>query len=172
MQIPRYFTGTQENPAENLPEHPPERSQGGPRFEERSSKITNADGSVVSEMDKVVVPEGWSQVAVDILAQKYFRKAGVPVKTRRKMEEGVPEWLCPSEPDDSAMASLAESERFKGKTIRDNCSTVWRVAGLTGAGKRAFFPPKPMLKTIMTRCSGCWRRRAEHRIRRNGSTPG
>ncbi|MBU1703397.1 adenosylcobalamin-dependent ribonucleoside-diphosphate reductase, partial [Patescibacteria group bacterium] len=47
-------------------------------FEKRISKITNPDGSTVFEMDGIEVPESWSQVATDILAQKYFRKAGVP----------------------------------------------------------------------------------------------
>ncbi len=47
-------------------------------FDLRSSVIKKPDGSVVFEMRNVEVPEGWSQVATDILAQKYFRKAGVP----------------------------------------------------------------------------------------------
>jgi ribonucleoside-diphosphate reductase alpha chain len=47
-------------------------------FVERSSEIRNPDGSVVFAMDGVEVPESWSQVAVDVLVQKYFRKAGVP----------------------------------------------------------------------------------------------
>ena len=48
------------------------------RYERRKSKIANTDGSVVFEMDGVEVPADWSQVATDILASKYFRKAGVP----------------------------------------------------------------------------------------------
>ena len=44
----------------------------------RSSKISNPDGSVVFEAKDIQVPQGWSQVAVDILAQKYFRRAGIP----------------------------------------------------------------------------------------------
>lgn len=47
-------------------------------FELRTSKISNTDGSTVFEMNNVEVPSTWSQVATDILAQKYFRKAGVP----------------------------------------------------------------------------------------------
>lgn len=47
-------------------------------FEKRSSVIKNADGSTVAEIDCVEVPSFWSQVATDILAQKYFRKTGVP----------------------------------------------------------------------------------------------
>ena len=44
----------------------------------RSSKIANLDGSVVFEMNDAQVPEGWSQLATDIMVSKYFRKAGVP----------------------------------------------------------------------------------------------
>ncbi|MBS1910753.1 MAG: vitamin B12-dependent ribonucleotide reductase [Bacteroidetes bacterium] len=44
----------------------------------RSSVLRNPDGSVVFEMRNIEVPSAWSQVATDILAQKYFRKAGVP----------------------------------------------------------------------------------------------
>ncbi len=49
------------------------------RWALRSTKITNPDGSVVFEADDIEVPEDWSQVAVDIMASKYLRKAGVPV---------------------------------------------------------------------------------------------
>ena len=62
-------------------------------FVPRTSRIANPDGSVVFEMKDLLAPEGWSQVAVDILAQKYFRKAGVPLHAERVAEEGVPEWL-------------------------------------------------------------------------------
>ena len=48
------------------------------RFTPRTSEIRNPDGSLVFEARDVHMPEGWSQVAVDIMAQKYFRKAGVP----------------------------------------------------------------------------------------------
>src|SRR4051812_40231827 len=48
------------------------------RYEKRSSVIRNPSGDAVFEMNDVEVPSSWSQVATDILAQKYFRKAGVP----------------------------------------------------------------------------------------------
>ena len=47
-------------------------------YDYRTSVIKKPDGSVVFELKNVEVPHGWSQVATDILAQKYFRKAGVP----------------------------------------------------------------------------------------------
>src|SRR5271170_8339585 len=48
-------------------------------FDYRSSVIRNPSGEIVFEMTNVEVPKGWSQIATDILAQKYFRKAGVPL---------------------------------------------------------------------------------------------
>ena len=47
-------------------------------YDHRTSVIRNPSGEVVFEMTNVEVPAGWSQIATDILAQKYFRKAGVP----------------------------------------------------------------------------------------------
>ena len=47
-------------------------------YDYRTSVIRNPSGEVVFEMDNVEVPKQWSQIATDILAQKYFRKAGVP----------------------------------------------------------------------------------------------
>src|SRR5215211_4254502 len=57
--------------------------EGTPVFDQfeydyRTSVIRNPSGEVVFEMNNVEVPKGWSQIATDILAQKYFRKAGVP----------------------------------------------------------------------------------------------
>ena len=47
----------------------------GIKFRKTSSEIRNPDGSVVFSAKNISVPEEWSQVACDILAQKYFRKA-------------------------------------------------------------------------------------------------
>ena len=65
MQITRRFTREGQDPF------------AGITFAPRSSVIRNPNGSVVFEMKDVMVPEKWSQVAVDILAQKYFRRAGI-----------------------------------------------------------------------------------------------
>ncbi|HZN66060.1 MAG TPA: LAGLIDADG family homing endonuclease, partial [Tepidisphaeraceae bacterium] len=48
------------------------------RYEKRTSRITNPDGSVVFEMNDAEIPAQWSQLATDIMVSKYFRKAGVP----------------------------------------------------------------------------------------------
>ena len=66
------------------------------------SEIRNPDGTVVFRLDNVEVPDSWSQVASDVIAQKYFRKAGVPSKLKRVKEKGVPEFLWRSEPAEGA----------------------------------------------------------------------
>ncbi len=71
LQIARYFTQEGTSPFEMF------------RYELRNSVIKNPDGSLVFSMDDVEVPDFWTQVAADILAQKYFRKAGVPLKNKR-----------------------------------------------------------------------------------------
>src|ERR1017187_3042204 len=81
MHIPRRFTAQGQDPFASI------------KFAPRSSRIVNPDGTIVFEMKDVMVPETWSQVAVDILAQKYFRKAGVPLTIGKVAEPGVPVWL-------------------------------------------------------------------------------
>jgi ribonucleoside-diphosphate reductase alpha chain len=49
-------------------------------FTTTSSEIRNPNGTTVFRLDEVEVPAGWSQVASDVIAQKYFRKAGVPAR--------------------------------------------------------------------------------------------
>ena len=52
-------------------------------FRTTKSEIRNPDGSLVFSADNIEVPSAWSQVAADVLAQKYFRKAGVPARLKR-----------------------------------------------------------------------------------------
>ena len=66
MKVTRRFTVKGKSPYEGIP------------FQKRHSEIRNTNGSLVFEARDIDVPAAWSQVAVDILAQKYFRKAGVP----------------------------------------------------------------------------------------------
>ncbi len=99
----------------------------GIQFVPRTSKIVNPDGSVVFEMNDIMAPEDWSQVAVDILAQKYFRKAGVPKAMRRVDSDGIPDWVQRSIPDDEALAKLDPKQRYGGET--DARQVFHRLAG-------------------------------------------
>src|SRR5262245_8826119 len=81
-----------------------------------TSEVRNPDGSVVFKADNVEVPEFWSQVASDVLAQKYFRKAGVPARLKKIEENSVPSFLWRSVADEDALAALPEKERYIGET--------------------------------------------------------
>ena len=96
-------------------------------FRRATSEIKNPDGSVVFRLENIDVPASWSQVATDILAQKYFRKAGVPAILKRVEEETVPSWLWRSVPDQEALAVLPEKERFTGE--RSSTQVFNRLAG-------------------------------------------
>src|ERR1700722_3022456 len=80
-------------------------------FQRTKSEIRNPDGSVVFSLENIEVPADWSQVAADVLAQKYFRKAGVPARLMRVAENGVPQFLWRSIPDDAALHELPKAER-------------------------------------------------------------
>jgi ribonucleoside-diphosphate reductase alpha chain len=118
-------------------------------FRLTTSEIRNPDGSVVFHADNVEVPEQWSQVAADVLAQKYFRKAGVPARRKKVEEETVPSWLWRSVADDAALAELPEGERFTGETsckqVFDRLAGTWTYWGWKGgyfsseADAQAFF---------------------------------
>ena len=109
---------------------------GGIDFTTTVSEIRNPDGTIVFRNDAVEVPEGWSQVASDVLAQKYFRKAGVPARLKPVREKGVPEFLWRSVPDDEALAALPEAERFVGETsarqVFDRLAGAWAYWGWKG----------------------------------------
>jgi ribonucleoside-diphosphate reductase alpha chain len=96
-------------------------------FESRKSEIKNPDGSRVFLMENVQVPSTWSQVATDIIAQKYFRKAGVPVKLKKIKEKGVPEWLQTSSEDKIVLSKLPENERYRSEI--DSREVFNRLAG-------------------------------------------
>jgi ribonucleoside-diphosphate reductase alpha chain len=109
---------------------------GGIAFTTTTSEIRNPDGTVVFRNEAVEVPEGWSQVAADVLAQKYFRKAGVPARLKRVKEKGVPEFLWRSVPDTAALDALPEGERFVGETsarqVFDRLAGAWAYWGWKG----------------------------------------
>lgn len=97
------------------------------KFEKRKSEIKNPDGSLIFQMENVVVPSSWSQVATDIIAQKYFRKAGVPAKLKKIKEKGVPVWLQRSEADEKALEKVEEDERYSHEI--DSKQVFHRLAG-------------------------------------------
>jgi ribonucleoside-diphosphate reductase alpha chain len=79
MTIQRFFTGPESGPYKDIV------------WEKRRSEIRNPDGKAIFREETVIVPSVWTQIASDILAQKYFRKAGVPADKRYAWREWVPD---------------------------------------------------------------------------------
>ena len=104
MRIARHFTSEGQSAYHDIP------------FREAVSEIKNPDGSVVFSLRGFDVPKAFSQVATDVIAQKYFRKAGVPARLKPVEEADVPAWLWRHEADEEALAELPEGERMGGET--------------------------------------------------------
>ena len=124
MKIARRFTQAGKSPYETI------------KFRRVTSEIKNPDGSSVFKLDGFFVPEQWSQVAADILAQKYFRKAGVPKRLKRIEETQIPSWLWRSVADERALAELIPSDRTGGESdarqVFDRLAGTWTYWGQKG----------------------------------------
>ncbi|HEV7327487.1 MAG TPA: adenosylcobalamin-dependent ribonucleoside-diphosphate reductase, partial [Bosea sp. (in: a-proteobacteria)] len=124
MRIERRHTTAGQSPYSAIP------------FRSAVSEIRNPDGSIVFRLEGIEVPEAWSQVASDVLAQKYFRKAGVPAHSKKVEENDVPSFLWRSVPDEAALAKLPEAERFgseiSSKQVFDRLAGCWTYWGWKG----------------------------------------
>jgi ribonucleoside-diphosphate reductase alpha chain len=105
-------------------------------FRKALSEIKNPDGSVVFRLDGIDVPAQFSQVATDVLAQKYFRKAGVPARLKKVEENNVPSFLWRSVADETELAKLPENERYGSETdarqVFDRLAGTWTYWGWKG----------------------------------------
>ena len=105
-------------------------------FRATKSEIRNPDGSVVFLLDGIEVPQSWSQVAADVIAQKYFRKAGVPARLKKVEENDVPSFLWRHVADEAALAELPEAERtgpeMSSKQVFDRLAGTWTYWGWKG----------------------------------------
>ena len=124
MRISRYFTEKDKSRYSSF------------KFRQTSSEIRNPDGSIVFQLKNLEVPDGWSQVASDVLAQKYFRKAGIPSRLKKFEENSIPSWLWRSIPDEKALESLPLEERTRGETsakeVFDRLAGTWTYWGWKG----------------------------------------
>jgi ribonucleoside-diphosphate reductase alpha chain len=121
MRVMRRFTTEGKSPYDGI------------AFRALASEIRNPDGSVVFRQDAVTVPAAWSQVACDILAQKYFRRAGVPAKLVPIAENDVPDFLWRKTAATAELRELPESERIGGETdarqVFDRLAGTWTYWG-------------------------------------------
>ncbi|KAB7616329.1 vitamin B12-dependent ribonucleotide reductase [Amylibacter sp. SFDW26] len=122
MKIDRRFTDSKKDAYASI------------EFHKTTSEIRNPDGSIVFSLENVEVPTGWSQVAADVIAQKYFRKAGVSSDLKRVKEKGVPEFLWRSEPADGKQ--VKNSDTYSGETsskqVFDRLAGAWAYWGWKG----------------------------------------
>ena len=117
MQIERKFTKAGQDAYAEL------------EFITTASEIRNPDGTIVFRLDDVEIPAGWSQVASDVIAQKYFRKAGVPAEVKKVREKGVPEFLWRSVP---AKADTEIGGETSAKQVFDRLAGAWTYWGWKG----------------------------------------
>jgi ribonucleoside-diphosphate reductase alpha chain len=124
MRIERRYTKPDQSPYAEI------------AFRTTKSEIRNPDGSIVFSVDGIEVPAAWSQVAADVLAQKYFRKAGVPARLKRIEEDAVPAFLWRSAADEEALAALPRAGRDRGETsarqVFDRLAGAWTYWGWKG----------------------------------------
>ncbi len=93
-----------------------------------TSEIRNPDGTIVFRLEDIEVPGSWSQVASDVIAQKYFRKAGVPTKLKKVREKDVPQFLWRSVPAEGAEMGGETSS----KQVFDRLAGAWAYWGWKG----------------------------------------
>ncbi|NMM46417.1 vitamin B12-dependent ribonucleotide reductase [Rhodospirillaceae bacterium KN72] len=124
MRIERRFTKKNESPYAAI------------EFRKTDSEIRNPDGTVVFQLKDIEIPSQYSQVAGDVIAQKYFRKAGVPAATKPVKEKDVPEFLWRQIPDEAALEKLPKEERFGSETkavqVFDRLAGTWAYWGWKG----------------------------------------
>jgi ribonucleoside-diphosphate reductase alpha chain len=124
MRITRRFTEAGKDVYEDI------------EFRKTTSEIRNPDGSVVFRAENLEVPAAWSQVAADVLAQKYFRKRGIASKLKRVEEPDVPSFLWRSFPDEKAMKKEPAENWNKGETsarqVFDRLAGTWAYWGWKG----------------------------------------
>ncbi|MBK1792898.1 vitamin B12-dependent ribonucleotide reductase [Devosia sp. WQ 349] len=105
-------------------------------FRSATSEIRNPNGSTVFKLEDIAIPASWSQVATDIIAQKYFRKAGVPAALKRVEENAVPSWLWRSVPDEATLALMPADQRYgserDSRQVFDRLAGTWTYWGFKG----------------------------------------
>ena len=124
MRISRHFTENGKSPYADID------------FQKVSSEIRNPDGSLVFKLEDIEVPSEWSQVACDILAQKYFRKAGISPVRCRVPDADMPTWLWREVPDNETVSKPSENKldthETSARQVFDRLARTWTYWGWKG----------------------------------------
>ncbi|MDR2258568.1 MAG: ribonucleoside-diphosphate reductase, partial [Treponema sp.] len=129
MKIERLFTAPETGPYDGMV------------FEKRKSEIRNPDGKAIFSEDTVIVPAFWSQIAADIIAQKYFRKAGVPADRIYAWKE----WALPAGKKDPGEKLPEDGAEHDARQVFHRLAFTWTDWGRkngyfdTEADERAFY---------------------------------
>jgi ribonucleoside-diphosphate reductase alpha chain len=125
MRIARYFTTEGHSPYHGIV------------FRAATSEIRNPDGSVVFRQEGIDVPDDWSQVACDVLAQKYFRRAGIPACLKPVEEKDLPPFLWRQTADDERLSRISEDQprttcESSAKQVFHRLAGTWTYWGWKG----------------------------------------
>ncbi len=118
MKISRHFTTLGSSPYDTI------------SFRKATSEIKNPDGSIVFSLKDFDVPESWTQVACDVIAQKYFRKAGVPKALKKVTEKGIPDWMSRHVMDEKK--SSETGSEMSAKQVFNRLAGTWTYWGWKG----------------------------------------
>ena len=110
MKVKRFFTDRNSGPYYDIV------------WERRKSEIRNTNGKTIFSDDTIIVPAFWSQIAADIIAQKYFRKAGVPA-------DKIYEWKnwakSPLNPEDPGNVLPHDGAEHDGRQVFHRLAYTW-----------------------------------------------
>lgn len=117
MKIKRHFTKPKSSPYQKI------------SFRKTTCEIRNPDGTIIFQQKNMEVPENWSQVAADVMVQKYFRRAGIPTKLKKIQEKNIPQWLLPSQAATKTTQTIGETSV---KQVFDRLAGTWTYWGWKG----------------------------------------
>ncbi|GHU82634.1 vitamin B12-dependent ribonucleotide reductase [Spirochaetia bacterium] len=109
MIIKRLFTESESGPYKDMV------------WEKRKSEIRNPDGKAIFSEDTVIVPSFWSQIATDIIAQKYFRKAGIPADKRYEWRK----WASEPGPEDPGKELPEDGAEHDTRQVFHRLAYTW-----------------------------------------------
>ncbi|MFA6505689.1 MAG: vitamin B12-dependent ribonucleotide reductase [Treponemataceae bacterium] len=121
MKIERRFTKEGEGPYTGIV------------WEARKSEIRNPDGKLIFSQDIVVVPSFWSQIAADIIAQKYFRKAGVPKDKALAWQDWAPLGKGPGRQADPGRKLPDDNGEHDSRQVFHRLAYTWMLWGKENA---------------------------------------
>ena len=116
------------------------------------------------KLDEVEVPESWSQVASDVIAQKYFRKAGVPTELKTVKEKNVPAFLWRSQKSSSETPTTGENS---SKQVFDRLAGAWAYWGWKGG----YFSTEEDASAYFDECDTCLQLKWPLQTVHSGSIP-